>query len=276
VGIAAAEARAADAERKMHAALAEAEEERRRARAERRVAAHEARRQAEVAIAAIEAEIAEMRGSLARETLTEQRLDQAMARIDARLGLMPGVDDGREPAPARRPWKVGERALATSGWSGTIAGIDEAKGRATLEVNGLRVDVKLEELGMPARGGGAGGPAGHPKSGRRGDFGQTTGTPFATGAALARAVAATERRVRAVASSLDLRGARVDEALAMLDQYLDDAVHAGAGQVTVIHGHGSGAMRDAVRQMLSSHPLVRTWRPGDRGEGGDGATVVSF
>jgi len=83
-------------------------------------------------------------------------------------------------------------------------------------------------------------------------------------------------RARAVASSLDLRGARVEEALAMLDQYLDDAAHADAGRVTVIHGHGSGAMRDAVRRTLGSHPLVREWRPGERGEGGDGATVVSL
>jgi DNA mismatch repair protein MutS2 len=79
-----------------------------------------------------------------------------------------------------------------------------------------------------------------------------------------------------VASSLDLRGARVEEALHMLDQYLDDAVHAGAGRVTVVHGHGSGAMRDAVREMLSGHPLAREWRPGEQGEGGDGATVVSL
>jgi DNA mismatch repair protein MutS2 len=64
--------------------------------------------------------------------------------------------------------------------------------------------------------------------------------------------------------------------MALLDRYLDGAAHAEAGRVTVIHGHGSGAMRDAVRHVLASHPLVREWRPGERGEGGDGATVVSF
>ena len=274
VDIAAAEARAADAEQKMRVALAEAEEERRRARAERRVATQEARRQAEVALAAIEAEIAEMRGSLARETLTEERLDQAMARIDARLGVMPSESDAG-PAPEQPRWQVGDRATSSAGWSGTISTLDEKKGRATLDVNGLRVDVKLDELQAGA-GDGAGGPAERPKSGRRGDFGEAPGTTFATGAASAKASAKRERRARAVAASLDLRGARVEEALAMLDQYLDDAVHAGAGRVTVIHGHGSGAMRDAVRQMLSGHPLVQDWRPGEAGEGGDGATVVSF
>ncbi len=280
VDIAAAEARAADAEQRMQAALREAEEERRRARAERRVATAEARRQAAVALAAIEAEIAEMRGSLARETLTEERLDQAMARIDARLGVMPSDDGPEEPAARRPRWKVGDRALAASGWNGTIRALDVDRGRATLDVSGMRVEVPLDEL-EPASGSGSAGGAvgslpGTPKSGRRGEFGDEPRSSFATGAAQSRAVGARERRARAVASSLDLRGARVDEALALLDQYLDDATHAGTGRVTIIHGHGSGAMRDAVRATLSGHPLVREWRPGDRGEGGDGATVVTL
>lgn len=62
----------------------------------------------------------------------------------------------------------------------------------------------------------------------------------------------------------------------LLDSYVDRAATAGAGRVTVIHGHGTGALRDAVRESLASHPLVREWRPGERGEGGDGATIVSF
>jgi len=277
--IAAAEARAADAERRMQAALHEAEEERRKARAERRVATQEARRQAEVALAAIEAEIAEMRGSLARETLTEARLDQAIERIDARLGVMPSAaETDASDLPAKTQWKTGDRALAASGWNGTIAAIDDARGRATLDVSGMRVDVELSELqsasgGLPTQSGRPAGGA--PRGGRRGDFGGQSRSSFATGAAKTRA-SESAKRTRAVASSLDLRGARVDEALAMLDQYLDDAAHAEAGRVTIIHGHGSGAMRDAVRSTLSGHPLVNEWRPGDRGEGGDGATVVSL
>jgi len=79
-----------------------------------------------------------------------------------------------------------------------------------------------------------------------------------------------------VPSTLDLRGARVDEALEALDRYLDQAAVAGAQRVTIVHGHGSGALRDAVRATLTGHPLVREWRPGARGEGGDGASVVSL
>jgi DNA mismatch repair protein MutS2 len=83
-------------------------------------------------------------------------------------------------------------------------------------------------------------------------------------------------RARSVASSLDLRGARVEEALEALDRYLDDAGLAGLQQVVVIHGLGTGALRDAVRQRAGGHPLVASLRPGERGEGGDGATIVKL
>jgi DNA mismatch repair protein MutS2 len=68
----------------------------------------------------------------------------------------------------------------------------------------------------------------------------------------------------------------VDEALDLLERTLDQAAVAGAGRLTIVHGHGSGALRDAVRSALARHPLVREWRPGERGEGGDGATIVSL
>ena len=81
-------------------------------------------------------------------------------------------------------------------------------------------------------------------------------------------------RARSVAASLDLRGARVEEALEALAGYLDDASWAGLDKVTISHGLGTGAVRDAVRVEAASHPLAREVRPGERGEGGDGATVI--
>jgi DNA mismatch repair protein MutS2 len=62
----------------------------------------------------------------------------------------------------------------------------------------------------------------------------------------------------------------------LLDRYIDTASLAGVPNVTVIHGHGSGALRDALRAQLRANPLVKSWRPGDRHEGGDGATIVEF
>jgi DNA mismatch repair protein MutS2 len=86
--------------------------------------------------------------------------------------------------------------------------------------------------------------------------------------------AVTVDRSRSVASSLDLRGARVDEALDALDRYLDEASLAGLAKVVIIHGQGTGALRDAVRRQAGAHALVSSVRAGQRGEGGDGATIV--
>ena len=73
---------------------------------------------------------------------------------------------------------------------------------------------------------------------------------------------------------LDLRGARADEALAVLDRYLNDAAVAGIDRLRIIHGKGTGALRAAVREMLAGHPLVREVATAGQSEGGDGATIV--
>ena len=75
---------------------------------------------------------------------------------------------------------------------------------------------------------------------------------------------------------LDLRGARADEALAELDRYLNNAAVAGYDRVRVVHGKGTGALRNAVREALASHPLVREQAPAAANEGGDGATIVQL
>jgi DNA mismatch repair protein MutS2 len=81
---------------------------------------------------------------------------------------------------------------------------------------------------------------------------------------------------REPSSELRLIGSRVADALPRLDRFLDDAVRFGFETVRVIHGHGTGRLRDAVREHLSGHPQVERQRPGGAHEGGDGATCVTL
>ena len=77
-----------------------------------------------------------------------------------------------------------------------------------------------------------------------------------------------------VRMELDVRGETVDDALSRIDKYLDDAVVAGISRVVIIHGKGTGALRNAIRRYPRDHPHVKSSEPAGQGEGGDGATVV--
>jgi len=78
----------------------------------------------------------------------------------------------------------------------------------------------------------------------------------------------------AVAVEINLIGQTREEARDLLEKYLDDAFLAGLSSVRIIHGKGTGALRRAVEEVLSAHPLVAEHRPGAPSEGGAGATVA--
>lgn len=84
------------------------------------------------------------------------------------------------------------------------------------------------------------------------------------------------RTTRPAALELDLRGHRADIIEAELDAYLNDAYMSHLQEVRIIHGYGTGAVRIAVRDALASHSLVKSFRPGGKGEGGDGVTIATL
>lgn len=79
-----------------------------------------------------------------------------------------------------------------------------------------------------------------------------------------------------ISPELNLIGKRVDEALPILDKYLDDAYLAHLPKVTIIHGRGTGALRDAVQAHLKRTKYVKSFRIGGFGEGDHGVTIVEF
>jgi DNA mismatch repair protein MutS2 len=138
------------------------------------------------------------------------------------------------------------------GLKGEIVSIDADEGSAQVQVGGFRMTVDLREL-------------------RR-----EKDAP----AAAARPEPRQERSVSLpaapdVSMTFDMRGWRAHEVEDKLDRYLNDAYLAGLHQVRLIHGKGTGALRQIVRDVLQAHPLVTNFGGGGR-DGGDGVTVANL
>ena len=163
----------------------------------------------------------------------------------------------KELAPrGRPPLAIGAIALGQTVWvetmnrHGTVTAVDARRRKVTVDAGGLVIEADASAiLTADADAASAGGP---PAKGRT----------------------VVQRPAAAVPAEVHLRGMRVDEALRRLEQYLNEACVADLATVRIIHGHGTGAVRDAVQRELKGHPLVASFRFGEWGEGGRGVTIV--
>ena len=147
---------------------------------------------------------------------------------------------------------------ARLGVEGTVIEVDEAG--ALVQIGALRTKVARADLVPLAR---------KPKGDAAG-FRKTAREKIARAEAVRAAPAST------VIRPLDVRGLRVDEALRALEEELDRRLREGAEEVQVLHGHGSGALKAAIREHLARSPYVRRARAGASHEGGDGVTVAEL
>jgi DNA mismatch repair protein MutS2 len=83
-------------------------------------------------------------------------------------------------------------------------------------------------------------------------------------------------RHSSISQNLDVRGMTGDEALPLVDKFIDDAILAGLHRIDIIHGKGTGSLRKRVSDFLASHPRVKSYRLGEWNEGGLGVTVVEL
>jgi DNA mismatch repair protein MutS2 len=79
---------------------------------------------------------------------------------------------------------------------------------------------------------------------------------------------------RTVDTTIDVRGARADEAIGQVDRFVDEAIMQNRDTIFVVHGHGTGALRAAIRAHLGAHKAIEKFRAGEQNEGGDGVTVA--
>ncbi|HWT85705.1 MAG TPA: Smr/MutS family protein, partial [Myxococcales bacterium] len=190
----------------------------------------------------------------------------AMAQaVDAQRAVEQAVAaEEREQARAAEPQALPEAALEPGarvkhvrlGTEGVVLEVQD--GTATVQMGALRSKVPVQDLLPIAR---------HV---RQAGFRKTKAER------MERAEQARAAPVQVRVPVADVRGMRVDEALRGDELELDRATRAGDERVHVLHGHGSGALKAAVREHLQRSPYVRRSRPADQNEGGDGVTVAEL
>jgi len=181
----------------------------------------------------------------------EAAIREAREHIEALHSLAPPPapvpDAGEPPASVIAGDTV---YLPRYGQFGQVIGTGREKDEVQVQVGAVKVTVPLTEL-RAAR---------EPRAERKRTAGVSLGL----------------QKSRSFKPELDLRGKRVEEALAEIEKHLDDAILAGVTRVHLIHGKGTGALRAAVQEWLKDEPRVRSFRLGDQGEGGLGVTVVDL
>ena len=197
---------------------------------------------------------AEAMALLTRHTLEEgrQRLREVAARVEA-VAPAAAPAHGDRPRALEPGQTVAAEHLGIRGKLLTISG-----STATVRSGSLTIRVPLQAL-RPVGGDGESEPGAGVPSVRVGSRAKEPAPP-----------------PREIAPELLLLGRTTDEARDIVEKYLDDAFLAGLPSVRLIHGKGSGALRKAVRDLLTAHPLVDSFRDGEPAEGGPGATVAAL
>jgi DNA mismatch repair protein MutS2 len=236
---------------------------------ERRAILEKARQDAASQVQEMDEEIRQVRRELARarqpvealrsiEEKADELEDIAQQPVARQAGSVPALEPPRS-------LRLGDKVrLTTLNMHGVVTSLSEEE--AEVQVGALRIRTRLAELILSSQ---AASTAAAAKQARKKAV-ESSEPPKPTTAAVALDMPASP------GLELDLRGQRADDALDALERYLDAAYLSGLPYVRIIHGKGTGKLRQAVREALSSHAQVKSFEAGGEKEGGEGVTVVKF
>jgi DNA mismatch repair protein MutS2 len=240
---------------------------------ERRAVLEKARSEAEAEVHELQEEIRSARQELARARQPVEALKAVEEKIEALEEQVEKPVERRQPQvagkPVRRAIRPGDKVRVRSlNIQGVVTSLGEEE--AEVQVGMLRIRARLSDLENKATGdqrqaireSGSSPDRQSPVAGRQ----TATSSPASAKADLP----------ASPGMELDLRGQRADDALDALERYLDSAYLSGMPFVRIIHGKGTGRLREVVRQALQQNPHVRSFEPGGDKEGGEGVTVVKL
>jgi len=191
---------------------------------------------------------AELRRQKSREDIEKARHVLASVRERLRSEVFQPPSSAPDEAPVEEKIAPGDTVwLKEASVEAKVVQSDEENNEVEVEVGQTRIKLGMEGIERIV-------------AGERGE--------------VRRFVPVVKPQPKQVPSELLLLGKRADEVEALVNAYLDDAALAGLRQVRIVHGSGTGTLRRIVRDLLGRHPLVKAFRPGGRGEGGNGVTVV--
>ncbi len=233
---------------------------------ERRKVIEQARTQAESELHEVQEELRQARRSLARarqpvEAL--QAIEEQVEKVEVKVEKPVERKTPDVALPQRRAVRLGDKVRVRSlNTQGVLTALTEEE--AEVQVGMLRIRTRLAELELAG---------GNPLVDQPAPAPAPTPRPSASDSP---PVPAASFQAASPGMEIDLRGQRADEALDALERYLDAAYLSGLPFVRIIHGKGTGRLREVVRQVLHGHPHVRSFEGGSDKEGGEGVTVVKL
>jgi DNA mismatch repair protein MutS2 len=221
---------------------------------ERRAILEEARQKSQATVESLEQEVAALRRKLAVAAQPLEALEAVQADVDVLADevAVPAAREGKEGTVPSFVFQLGDRVLLrTLGTQGVITNLGGS--HAEVQVGRLRVKAALDELRPPEE-----------QTARQRAEETTIHSSISTAAP------------QAPPLELDLRGRTAEEALEELERRLDAAFLAGLPFIRVIHGKGTGRLRQAIREYVRENPYVASFESGREGEGGDGVTIIKL
>lgn len=221
---------------------------------------NEARAQAQRELEEVQRTLAKIKLDVSQAGMTRERLGEARQQVRELTELATPVAAPRRPAKkpeieetvAEGPLQIGDTVRVLSfGQNAELVGLSADRSEAEVQMGSMRFRVGVDNIERLSKRQAAAQPQPSVVLPRYEDRPE-------------------------VASQLDIRGWRVEQALEELDTYLNDAMMSGMSSVRIVHGKGTGALRAAIREQLAHHPLVKSFASAPPQEGGDGVTIAKL
>ena len=193
---------------------------------------------------------------MVKENASQKELDEKRLEVREKISKLeeaaaPSLVPQKQKKPIDRKLAIGDRVYIHSlNQTGTVVFLPDSSGKLTVGMGIMQIKTHLDDLSLDDT------------------VEQRQKEKYKQQAYVSKS--------QNISLELDLRGMNAEEAIEKADKYLDDAYLSSLSSVSIIHGKGTGVLREAIQKHLRNHPYVKSYRLGQVGEGESGVTVVEI